>query len=161
MSQIADIATKTISCEASEYIQNANLFPKKLEFNLDAAEYKPKELVEYINEIEAFEDQIQDQIDEMIEKEEEKEIMEELLKHINMGDDSDSEDEDKWLPKYKDCKCCKGFVYNCKGESCASLGQCYCKMIDEVDSYEENKELREKGNKEEDNNNKKCETLLN
>ena len=49
-----------------------------------------------------------------------------------MGND-ESEDEDKWLPKYKDCECCHGFVFKCKGETCADLGQCYCKMKDDCD----------------------------
>ena len=35
------------------------------------------------------------------------------------------DDEDKWYPKYKDCECCKGFVFKCKGKACENLGQCY------------------------------------
>ena len=37
----------------------------------------------------------------------------------------ESDDEDKWYPKYKDCECCKGFVFKCKGKACENLEQCY------------------------------------
>ena len=54
-----------------------------------------------------------------------------------LQEESDSADEDKWYPKYKDCECCKGFVYKCKGDACQSLGQCYCKMKDDCDNDED------------------------
>ena len=57
----------------------------------------------------------------------EDEVMEEL-------GNEESEDEDKWIQKYKDCQCCHGFVYKCKGETCSSLGQCYCKMKDDCEN---------------------------
>ena len=159
MSQSADIANQDINCETSENTEDKNRHPEKLNFNLDAAEYKPKELIEYFDEVEAYEEEIQDQIDKMIEKEEEKEIIAEFEKQINLdNDDDDSEDEDKWIPKYRNCECCYGFVYNCKGKICASLGQCYCKMEDEMDSYHEKLATHEKENIKE---NKKCENILN
>ena len=46
---------------------------------------------------------------------------------------ADSEDEEKWYPKYKDCECCQGFVFKCQGKVCQSLGLCYCKMKDDCD----------------------------
>ena len=42
--------------------------------------------------------------------------MKELEDELNKISDDEEQDEDKdeWIPKYKDCKCCYGFVYNCK-----------------------------------------------
>ena len=77
----------------------------------------------------------------MMRDEIENEVMNELAKEGNIDDYS--EDEDKWLPKYKDCECCHGFVYKRDGESCKNLGQCYCKMKDKVE-----------GNDDETDNNK-------
>ena len=75
----------------------------------------------------------------------ENEVMDELANHGQLDNSDDSIDEDKWLPKYKDCECCHGFVYKCKGEACSALGQCYCKMKDDVDDEDdENKENKEK-----------------
>ena len=53
--------------------------------------------------------------------------------------DSDEEEENKFFEKYKKCKCCKGYVYKCQGDTCKSLGQCYCKMSDECEIEDENK----------------------
>ena len=157
MSESADISNPNLNKEASEYIQNNSSGPEKLIFNLDAAEYKPKELLEYIDDVEAFEEQIKDQIDQMIEKEEEDEVMAEFEKQLNIDDDDDSEDEDKWYPKHRNCPCCHGFVYNCKGKTCVSLGQCHCKMEYEIELY-----LKEKASHEKNNiKNKKCEKMLN
>jgi len=42
-------------------------------------------------------------------------------------DTGDLEDEgEEWFPDYRSCHCCKGFVNNCKGETCVTLGQCFC-----------------------------------
>ena len=46
----------------------------------------------------------------------------------------EEEDENKFFEKYKNCTCCKGYVYKCNGDTCKSLGQCYCKMSDECES---------------------------
>ena len=58
-----------------------------------------------------------------------------------------NENAKEYIPKEKrenkDCECCHGFVYKCAGESCKNLGQCYCKMKDEVE-----------GNDDETDNNK-------
>ena len=118
---------------AKEYIPTKNRIPNKLDFNLDAKEYKPKPAVEYVEADDDDDDeQIKEQMDMIVKDMVEEEVMQEL------GDD-DSEDEDKWLPKYKDCECCHGFVYKCKGATCQALGQCYCKMKDDCDNVEEEK----------------------
>ena len=118
---------------AKEYVPTKNRIPNKLDFNLDAKEYKPKPAVEYVEADDDDDDeQIKEQMDMIVKDMVEEEVMQEL------GDD-DSEDEDKWLPKYKDCECCHGFVYKCKGATCQALGQCYCKMKDDCDNVEEDK----------------------
>ena len=124
---------ETLNKEAKEFIPTKNRIPEKLNFNKDAKEYvpKPKVKVEYV-EGDDDEEEVKDEIDMMVKDEIENEVMNELTKEGQIDDDS--EDEDKWLPKYKDCECCHGFVYKCPGESCKNLGQCYCKMKDEVDN---------------------------
>ena len=32
-----------------------------------------------------------------------------------------------YMEKFKDCSCCKGYVYNCQGEICKYLEVCHCK----------------------------------
>ena len=110
--------------------EKGNEIPPKLNLNLDAKEFISKQ----VELVEAEEDEVcQEEIDKMMEDEIENQCMEEL--------DSE-EDEDKWYPQYKDCSCCKGFVYNCKGQVCKDLGQCYCKMKDDCDNKgEENKDI--------------------
>ena len=118
---------------AKEYVPTKNRIPNKLDFNLDAKEYKPKPAVEYVEADDDDDDeQIKEQMDMIVKDMVEEEVMQEL------GDD-DSEDEDKWLPKYKDCECCHGFVYRCNGTTCQALGQCFCKMKDECDNVDEDK----------------------
>ena len=124
---------ETLNKEAKEFIPTKNRIPEKLNLNKDAKEYipKPKVKVEYV-EGDDDDEEVKDEIDMMVKDEIENEVMNELTKEGNIDDDS--EDEDKWFPKYKDCECCHGFVYKCPGESCKNLGQCYCKMKDEVDN---------------------------
>jgi len=38
---------------------------------------------------------------------------------------------DKFFEKYKDCDCCKGFIYKCPGKACFNMGVCHCRMTDE------------------------------
>ena len=86
----------------------------------------------------------------MMRDEIENEVMNELAHQGKLDNDSDdSIDEDKWLPKYKDCECCHGFVYKCKGDACSALGQCYCKMKDDVDIDDEDDENKEKDKEKE------------
>ena len=135
---------ETLNKEAKEFIPTKNRVPEKLTFNENAKEYIPKEKrenkkegktkikIEYVEgDDEDEEEQVKDQIDMIMKYEIENEVMNELTKEGQIDDDS--EDEDKWLPKYKDCECCHGFVYKCPGESCKNLGQCYCKMKDDVE----------------------------
>ena len=109
---------------AKEYVPTKNRVPKKLDFNLDAKEYKPKEKI-VANDIE--DEEVEEKLDMIVKDMAEDEVMEEL-------GNEESEDEDKWIQKYKDCQCCHGFVYKCKGETCSSLGQCYCKMKDDCEN---------------------------
>ena len=109
--------------DAKEYIPTKNRIPNKLNFNLQAKEYIPKEKIDDDKE----EEEVNDKLDMIAKDMAEDEYMEEL-------GNEESEDEDKWIEKYKDCKCCQGFVYKCKGDACASLGQCYCKMQDDCEN---------------------------
>lgn len=43
----------------------------------------------------------------------------------------------EFFPKYRSCKCCKGYIYNCQNETCLSIGQCCCSMADEMDKKNE------------------------
>ena len=142
---------ETLNKEAKEFIPTKNRVPEKLQFNENAKEYIPKEQREIKPKIKTVyiegddeddEERVKDQIDMMMRDEIENEVMDELTKEGQV--EEDSEDEDKWYPKYKDCECCHGFVYKCPGESCKNLGQCYCKMKDEV----ENDENEDKDNKD-------------
>ena len=134
----------TLNTGAAEYIPSKNRIPEKLNFNLAAAEYTPKEIIEYVeSDDDDNDEQIQEEIDMIIGDVIENEVMNELAEQKNLENSSDdSEDEDKWIPKYKDCDCCSGFVYKCKGEACSSLGECYCKMKDDIDDEgkDDNKE---------------------
>ena len=108
----------TLNKNAKEYIPSKVRMQKMKEFNN----------VQYVevDSDEEEENDIHEKID-MIEKEMiESEVIEELGKDM-------SEDEDMWFPMYRNCECCKGFVFKCKGKTCADLGQCYCKMKDECD----------------------------
>ena len=145
MSQNQNDDNKSLNTSAAEYIPTKNRIPDKLNFNLNAAEYQPKEVIEYIEDRDDVNDeQIQDEMDMILGDVVQNEIMDEFAKQKNQEDSSeDSEDEDKWIPKYKDCECCSGFVYKCKGEACSSLGECYCKMRDDMDEDYEVNESKE------------------
>ena len=103
---------------------------------MDAKEYKPKEKEKEKNiELEEEDDEEVDKKMDMIVNDM---IENELMEEAN-NNDSDEEDENKCYSKYKDCKCCKGYIYKCNGETCKSLGQCYCKMSDDCE-FENNNE---------------------
>ena len=135
MSQEDKKEQNTLNKDAKEFIPSKNRVPQQLNFNLEAKEYKPKPPKEKIEYIEADDDEeediVKDEIDMMMRDEIENEAMNELAEQGKISDDS--ADEEKWFPKYKDCECCHGFVYKCKGDTCSSLGQCFCKMKDDVD----------------------------
>ena len=135
-----------LNAEASNPIPNNIPNPEQL--NSDPAE--PKKLVEYVDVEYDNEEKIKEEIDNIILNDIENEIMEEIKKE-NIGHYSDSEgdeEKDEWLPKYKDCPCCYGFVFNCKGDTCASLGQCYCKMKDDIEEEEKVEDKSSEENKE-------------
>ena len=112
--------------DAKEYIptnrrNKEKELPKVLYIEADSDEEEEKE------EEEDEEEKIIKEGMDMIEKDLiEVEAIEEMVDDI-------SEDEDKWLPMYRNCECCKGFVFNCKGKTCSELGKCYCKLKDECD----------------------------
>ena len=113
----------TLNKDAKEYVPTKKRVPDKLNFNLQAKEYKPKEKLDDDKE----DEEVNEKLDMIVKDMAEDEVMEEL-------GNEESEDEDKWIEKYKNCECCRGFVYKCKGDTCASLGQCYCKMKDDCDN---------------------------
>ena len=116
----------TLNKNAKEYIPTKKRVPEKLDFNLQAKEYKPKEKNPE-NKAQEEDAEVEEKMDMIVKDMAEYEVMEEL-------ENEESEDEDKWIEKYKDCECCQGFVYKCKGETCASLGQCFCKMQDDCEN---------------------------
>ena len=122
--------------EAKEYIPTKNRIPKIIDLNIASQQFRTKEIIEYIeaDDDENEENEVQEKMDMIVKDMLEEEFIEEI------GND-ESEDEDKWFPKYKDCDCCQGFVFKCKGETCADLGQCYCKMKDECDKQAEKQKL--------------------
>ena len=122
--------------DAKEYIPTKNRIPKIIDLNIASQQFRPKEIIEYIeaDDDENEENEVQEKMDMIVKDMLEEEFIEEI------GND-ESEDEDKWFPKYKDCDCCQGFVFKCKGETCADLGQCYCKMKDECDKQAEKQKL--------------------
>ena len=117
---------KTLNKNAKEYIPTKKRIPEKLDFNLQAKEFILKEKVPE-NKAQEEEAEVEEKMDMIVKDMAEYEVMEEL-------ENEESEDEDKWIEKYKDCECCQGFVYKCKGETCASLGQCFCKMQDDCEN---------------------------
>ena len=142
MSQDNNNNEKSLNTAAAEYIPSKNRIPETLNFNLQAEEYIPRPLIEYVEGEDADNDEIiQEEIDMIIGDVVENEVMNELENHRKLDNSSDeSEDEDKWIPKYKDCECCHGFVYKCKGEACSSLGECYCKMKDDIEDETANED---------------------
>ena len=139
----ADIAN-TIPDSSNEATQNIqNIIPQIINITLTDEENKPKEITEEENKFEAEkeEEKVKEVIDDLYLKDIQKEVMDEMEKEMKKEDDNDSDDEDKWIPKYKDCPCCYGFVYKCKGDICASLGQCFCKMKDDVEEEEKKEEF--------------------
>jgi hypothetical protein len=104
----------------------------QLNFNLNAKEFVPKTTQP--------EEELEDD-DDMDEEEELDMIMKDIINNDVMeeigAEDEDESDDEKWFPKYKDCECCKGFVYKCKGDACVNMGTCYCKIKEECDDDED------------------------
>lgn len=102
-------------------------------YNLNAKEFKPK--YEKTNDF-----QVGDlEEDENDDEDDDDKIMEDLIakEQIELPGDDDESDDDKWFPKYKECTCCKGFVYKCDGDVCKSLGSCFCKAQEDFEPEEE------------------------
>ena len=134
--EVVEKSENELNKDAKEYIPTKNRIPKIIGFNYTPKDFKPIEVVEYIeanDDDEGDEDyEVKEKMDMIVKDMVEADIMEEI-------GNEESEDEDKWFPKYKDCECCQGFVFKCKGQTCADLGQCYCKMKDECDKQVDNK----------------------
>jgi len=116
---------------------NGMNLPEKLNLNLNAEEYKPKAnpSTDYQNpyQIKQVEDE-ENEEDEELENEELDMIVNDLVENDAYEEFEEEEsDDEKWFPKYKDCECCKGFIYKCNGSACVNMGVCYCKMKDECD----------------------------
>ena len=139
-SQPAD-ASNTFQNSSNEKEENIqNIIPEIIKINLKEDD-KQKELNDTGKKIDAEEEEkVKEVIDNLYLKDIENEVIDEMEKEMKRENENDSDDEDKWIPKYKDCPCCYGFVYKCKGDTCSSLGQCYCKMKDDVED-EEKKEI--------------------
>ena len=124
---IIKVEYEQLNKNAKEYIPTKKRIPQIIDFSLKMKEYKPKEIVEYVEaDDEEDENEIKEKMDMIVKDMVEDDIIEEI-------GNEESEDEDKWFPKYKDCDCCQGFIFKCKGQTCADLGQCYCKMKDDCD----------------------------
>ena len=101
---------------------------KNIEFNLNAKEFVPKNTEYQIEGLEEEADEEDDDIlDELVNQE-----LNDPIDPIPIDEEDESDDE-KWFPKYKDCTCCKGYIYKCSGDVCASLGVCFCKAQEDFD----------------------------
>jgi len=103
----------------------------KLNLNLDAKEFIPKPYTNLADEDENAD----------LEGEEFDMIVKDIIDNDAIEEEFEEEeesDEDKWFPKYKDCECCKGFVYKCEGVACSNMEMCYCKMKEECDEEDYN-----------------------
>ena len=112
---------------------------EKLQFNLNAAEYRPKGNNEIDEEMAKLNVLEEEEEDEDYEGEEFDMIMKDIINNevLEQIADDDESDDEKWFPKFKDCECCKGFIYKCTGVACVNMGTCYCKMKEECDEEEE------------------------
>jgi hypothetical protein len=123
---------------------NSEVENKLLKLNLNASEYVPSNSINSqiqmipqnsYNEQNLYENSKEANDDEDFEEPNDDEldmIMKDMMENDEVECDEESDDE-KWFPKYKDCECCKGFVYKCKGNACQYLGACYCKVKNECD----------------------------
>lgn len=108
---------------------------QNIQFNLNAKEFVPKKEVtsnEYkIEGLEDDEDEAQAEdevIDELVNQE-----LTDPIDPLPIDEDEEESDDEKWFPKYKDCTCCKGYIYKCSGDVCQSLGVCFCKAQEDYD----------------------------
>ena len=125
---------------SNQQIHTENKLDDKINLNLEAKEYIPKSVstqnpITYTPEYYGYEISDNCQNEEEYAGEEFDMIMKDIIDNELMEEleEEDEQDEDRWFPKYKDCECCKGFVYKCKGLACEFMDACYCKMKDECD----------------------------
>ena len=117
---------QSLNKEAKEYVPTKN---RKLDLNLEAKEYKPKTKIKNAELDDEEDEDVNNKMDMIANDMVENDIIE-----AAKDENSDDEDENKFFEKYKNCTCCKGYVYKCNGDTCKSLGQCYCKMSDECEN---------------------------
>ncbi len=117
---------QSLNKEAKEYVPTKN---RKLDLNLEAKEYKPKNKIKNAELDDEEDEDVNNKMDMIANDMVENDIIE-----AAKDENSDDEDENKFFEKYKNCTCCKGYVYKCNGDTCKSLGQCYCKMSDECEN---------------------------
>ncbi len=127
-------------------IENTN----KLSFNLKAQEYVPKNNKQNssgLNNKNSVDYQVyyydQDKENNDLQEENYEDdgrefdmIMKDIINSEaleELEDEEEESDDEKWYPKYKECECCKGFVYKCQGIACKNMNACYCKVKDECD----------------------------
>jgi len=116
-----------------------------IKFNLNAKEFSPKKTKKdgfEIGGLDDSEDEKEDSIsiknldsklqnNEDIKNEENDIDIDDLIE--NGIEDIGEDDEEEWIPKFKNCPCCKGYIYKCKETVCQSMGVCYCKAQEEFD----------------------------
>jgi len=64
---------------------------------------------------------------QQIQQEEEDQEFNEMIEDIELFN------KDEFDAKFKDCTCCKGYIYNCKSKVCENLGVCQCKAHSEME----------------------------
>jgi hypothetical protein len=109
--------TLKLNLEAPEYKPlNKNNFETNQTINY----YKSSSCQDYKLEYNNLEDELNPNEDEI------DMIANDIVQDEELSDED--YDDDKWIPKFKDCECCKGYIYKCKGTACQYLGACYCKV---------------------------------
>ena len=86
MSQNQNDDNKTLNSSAAEYIPTKNRIPDKLNFNLQAAEYNPKEIIQYIEDDDDNDEQVQEEMDMILGDVVENEIINELAEQTKLYD---------------------------------------------------------------------------
>ena len=140
-----EIKNLTLNKSAKDYIprkieQDKEKIQEKLDklnFNLEAEEYKPRNFTqtnyEYPYTVKTFGED-DDEVFEDLQDEELDLIVNDIIENDAYEDFEEEEsDDEKWFPKFQNCECCRGFIYKCKGVACINMGVCYCKMKEECD----------------------------
>jgi hypothetical protein len=124
----------TLNTSAKDYVPKTKIIEQKLQLNLNAEEYKPKNLNNNVYQEGHFSVKLEDEDNEELEDEELDMIVNDLVENDAYEEFEEEEsDDEKWFPNYSNCECCKGYIYKCKGSACINMGVCYCKMKDECD----------------------------